>query len=337
MRFSVIVPAYNAERTLPACLESVKSQTYPDFEVIVIDDGSLDETGKIAKAYADADERFHYIRQENAGVSASRNQGLRAAVGEFVVFLDSDDRYEPDYLQEFHRLIQSNPTCDHFWCGYQTVDSTGGYVGQSLWADADGKTQMLDRSQIMELHERALDAALWNKAYRRCVIAQYDIKMRESLSLGEDQLFNYHYLDVCRPQIVMQDSPLYLYTKAENGTLDSKYRADLRDIYALIDDTILTYLKKWEVSGEQLKKYYNSVFYMQERILRNTFRPECMLSRTEKYQLNRDILESEKFRTALRESDCSIHPLYRFGYEAGSWRMIQILDKLVKIKNRVRR
>lgn len=337
MRFSVIVPAYNAERTLPSCLESIKGQTYPDFEVIVIDDGSQDETGKIAKTYVDEDVRFRYIHQENEGVSASRNHGLRAAVGEFVVFLDSDDRYVPNYLQEFERLIRLNPTCDHFWCGYQIVDSAGGYVGQSLWADAVGQTQMLDRSRIMELHERVLDAALWNKAYRRCVIEQYDIKMQESLSLGEDLLFNYHYLDVCRPQIVMQDSPLYLYTKAENGTLDSKYRADLRDIYALIDDTILTYLKKWEVSGEQLKKYYNSVFYMQERILRNTFRPECMLSRTEKYQLNRDILESEKFRTALRESDCSIHPLYRFGYEAGSWRMIQILDKLVKIKNRVRR
>ena len=101
---SLIVPVYQVEAYLPACLDSVLAQTCPPWECILIDDGSFDRSGEICDAYAAADARFRVIRQANGGVSAARNTGLAAAKGDYVAFLDSDDRLTPDFLE---RLLPS--------------------------------------------------------------------------------------------------------------------------------------------------------------------------------------------------------------------------------------
>ena len=101
MTISVIIPAYNSETFLGETLDSLLAQTHKAWEAVVVDDGSTDNTQKIAAAYAEKDSRFRCITQENAGVSAARNRGLSEAAGDYVVFLDADDLYEPDALQAF--------------------------------------------------------------------------------------------------------------------------------------------------------------------------------------------------------------------------------------------
>ena len=288
MKFSIIIPAYHAEHTLEKCLDSVQQQTYPDFEAIIIDDGSKDGTSLIGKHFAQTDLRFQYIYQENQGVSVARNHGLRIAKGEFVVFLDSDDQYAPKYLQEFDALIEKHPEYDHFWCGFRTVDRSGNQLGCSAWAEETAGCCILDRSAIMSRHEKTLDAALWNNAYRKRILDEHHLRMDEQLSLGEDMLFNYAYLDICRTKIALINNPLYIFTKAENGSLDSKYRADLKEIYETINHQILVYLHNWHISREQLAKYYSSVFYTMERVLHNTYRPECTLTASEKRKFNQN-------------------------------------------------
>lgn len=331
MKFSVIIPAYNAESTIELCLKSLLEQSFPDFEGIIIDDGSKDSTSHICTTYAAHDSRLRYIRQENQGVSAARNQGLEKASGEFVVFLDSDDRYTRDYLQSFHSLIETYPDRDHYWCGFQPINAITMAYGVPVCCPGEPVT-ITSRRTIMSLHERWMDSTLWNKAYRRSILTENHIRMEPSLSLGEDLLFNFEYLDHGRPEIVICNAPLYEYYQAENGSLDSKYRSDLKAIYDILDEKILFYLRKWHIAPEELTKYYNSVFYMQEKILRNTFRPESTLSRRERYTFNRQILKSEKFQRALRQSTCFIHPLFRFGYRIGSWPLLQLLDQLAAYK-----
>lgn len=114
MKFSVIIPVYNAEQTLERCLRSVQIQNFSDFEAIIVDDGSADQSAAIVRKYAETDHRFRYVYQKNQGVSAARNYGISKAVGEFIVFLDSDDQYKQDYLQQFNKLIAEYPECDHF-------------------------------------------------------------------------------------------------------------------------------------------------------------------------------------------------------------------------------
>ena len=108
VKVSVIMPAYNSEVYIRESIDSVLAQTFADFELIVVDDGSTDTTAAIVESYTDS--RIRLIRQPNRGVSEARNTGIEAARGQYITFLDSDDLYYPDFLKTLHRLIQSNQT-----------------------------------------------------------------------------------------------------------------------------------------------------------------------------------------------------------------------------------
>lgn len=104
---SVIVPVYDVEDLLPRCVDSVLGQTYPCFELILVDDGSPDRSGEICDDYAAADSRIRCVHQANGGLSAARNAGVDIAAGEFLTFIDSDDWVDPDYLAELMKLLRS--------------------------------------------------------------------------------------------------------------------------------------------------------------------------------------------------------------------------------------
>lgn len=105
-RFSIVVPIYNVEKYLKECLDSVVGQTFPDFECIMVNDGSTDNSEKIAKQYADGDCRFSVYTQENQGLSGARNTGIRYAKGEYIVFLDSDDFIKLNALEELSKIVK---------------------------------------------------------------------------------------------------------------------------------------------------------------------------------------------------------------------------------------
>ena len=109
--FSVIIPAYNSAAFLPQALDSLLRQTMPGFEAVIVNDGSVDNTQDIIDTYCEKDARFRCIRQENAGVSAARNNGLAAAAGEYVTFLDADDYYDKDTLAAFQKRIDETNCC----------------------------------------------------------------------------------------------------------------------------------------------------------------------------------------------------------------------------------
>ena len=112
MLFSVIIPAYNAESTIRKTLNSVLNQTFKDFEIVAIDDGSTDSTPTILKDYTSKDSRVHVYTFKNAGVSVSRQRGINNSNGQFIVFVDSDDTIEPELLSNLYSAIKSYPTTD---------------------------------------------------------------------------------------------------------------------------------------------------------------------------------------------------------------------------------
>ena len=117
MKISVIVPVYNAEKYLEKCIESVLAQTYPNWELILVDDGSKDGSADIVDGYAARDTRIMAIHQENAGPGMARNKGIRVAHGEYIVFLDSDDVIKPDYFEKL-----SHETADVVFIDINRVD-----------------------------------------------------------------------------------------------------------------------------------------------------------------------------------------------------------------------
>lgn len=127
---SIIIPLYNKESSIATALDCVLAQTYQDFEVVVVDDGSTDEGAAVVEGYTDA--RIRLIRQANAGVSVARNRGIAEARGEYVAFLDADDEWKPEYLAEQHQLTLRYPQCDVFATNYQFRGSSGNKVSTIL-------------------------------------------------------------------------------------------------------------------------------------------------------------------------------------------------------------
>lgn len=104
---SIIVPVYNVESYLRQCLDSIADQSYRDLEVILVDDGSPDNCGRICDEYAEKDSRFHVIHQKNSGVSKARNAALELVSGKYLTFCDSDDRYMPDWIRGLVSAIEA--------------------------------------------------------------------------------------------------------------------------------------------------------------------------------------------------------------------------------------
>ena len=124
--FSVIIPAYNAESFIETAIRSVLLQTVSDFEIVVVDDGSLDRTSEIVRSLGDG--RIRYIYQENGGVSAARNTGIQNAKGEYVCFLDADDFWRPNHLSAVSRLIREFPACGVYLTGYEILLHDGRFL-----------------------------------------------------------------------------------------------------------------------------------------------------------------------------------------------------------------
>jgi len=121
-RFSIIVPVYNAEDYLRRCLDSIINQTYPNIEIILIDDGSTDSSPSICDEYADKDERVVVIHKINDGVSEARNDGLRKATGEYTIFVDNDDFIEKESCEHFQNLLLAYPEAEIIACGFRYIE-----------------------------------------------------------------------------------------------------------------------------------------------------------------------------------------------------------------------
>ena len=204
MKISVIVPVYNAENYLSACLDSILSQTYQDFEIILIDDGAKDASGQICDAYAGKDPRIQVVHQENGGVSRARNRGLELATGELISFIDSDDTLEPDMYELLVRVMQEH-NADISHCGYKHI------VGEEIRLVHDTKRVIPQNTQEALdcfVDGRLFGGGLWNKLYRRELLD--GLSFREDLKNNEDILFNFEAFRRAN-RSVFADYPLYNY------------------------------------------------------------------------------------------------------------------------------
>lgn len=194
MKFSVIIPVYNKKETLARALDSVLTQTYRNFEVIVVNDGSTDGVEELLASYRAP----RIISQENSGVSVARNTGIDAANGDFVCFLDADDRYERHHLATLNALIERYPEADMFFTSYcaQNADGTKIYSTDMLRDYAEDlyeQKELLPRPDFIT--DNVFDIlnccgdAIWNTnamCLRRSVLADEELRFARGERLGED-------------------------------------------------------------------------------------------------------------------------------------------------------
>lgn len=208
-KVSVIVPAYNAEKYLERCLNSVVAQTMPDFECIVVDDGSIDRTGDIAEEYAKNDSRFKVIHQPNGGVSVARQAGIDAANGVYTIQFDADDWVEANMLEEL--LYEAEATdADMVICDFYYRTSS-----EEEHPTSQAPNNLTPRIVFGELMQR-LHGSLANKLIRRSCFHAYDIHFIPGMNLAEDQ---YICLCLLSHQIKVEYIPkaLYHYDRTQNS------------------------------------------------------------------------------------------------------------------------
>ena len=251
---SVIIPAYNCDRTISKCLDSLLSQTYPNFEIIVIDDGSKDKTNDVVSNYSKKDGRVRLIYQNNSGVSEARNHGIECAIGEFITFVDSDDYVSDKYLEEMIILYDSgifpvvnfanndSESCVLNICSdYYEYSIDDNYLSDYLAGDLG----------------KMISFSVWNKLFVKRIITENNIKFTKELKIGEDMIFVLQYLNFCS-MVKILNKPMYHYCFNQTSTINSDksnfaplYEATFNTLLSICNErekTVLPALAYWSLS-----------------------------------------------------------------------------------------
>ena len=184
MKFSVIVPCYKVEKYLSECVDSVLNQTYTDFEVILVDDGSPDRVPEICDEYVKKDFRVRVVHQKNAGIACARNAGIAVANGEYVICIDSDDYLiDANVLSHINEKTATNPDVVMF--GYKKYFESDGSWGTDVVAKTGDNKDIYMIIKTM-LQNGSYMATAWTKAVKRRILVEYNITFRPGMVSGED-------------------------------------------------------------------------------------------------------------------------------------------------------
>ena len=309
--FSVIVPIYNAEKTLVRCLDSLRAQTEPDFEILMVENGSTDGSNAICRAFAEGDDRFVLLEMPAAwGPSGARNAGLDRAAGEWVAFVDSDDHVEPVFLERLRcRFAQTGAGAVFFGC--RRYSAGGALLGECIPTGSSSAGADL----WTELYRQELFGYTWSKAFRRDAIGGCRFSL--ALDLLEDEVFTCEVLaQGCRTAVL--EEPLYKYTAGNPGSLMGRTHPDYcrkedaahRVWKALLAEepgaaTVLT-----EQANGRVRR---CMYYGFERDVE----PEAFF---------RELAETEFFR------DCTLEDGFCGGVRSGRWAALRLARRSYRIR-----
>ena len=256
-KVSIIVPVYNTERFLNKCVDSILKQTYSDWELILVDDGSKDNSGKICDEYVKADKRIKVVHKLNGGVSSARNLGLSMAQGKYVSFIDADDWVEPAYLEDF-QLDEIESDFYISGASYDVYDKVYSQLGykQKFCNDINNKKNQFIEQQLDE------NGYPWGKLYKLNIIRNNNLIFNSSLSMNEDHIFVLQYYCIIN-NLYIAPSSKYHYTVFDNS--GRKLSAHVSSFNAiklaslLFDEAIINLNKRWKFPSSyfiNLKKKY---------------------------------------------------------------------------------
>lgn len=213
--FSIIVPCYNTEKYLPTCIMSVLNQKYSDFELLLINDGSTDNTLNICKNFANKDKRIIVINKKNEGVSCARNTGLDYSKGKWIIFLDADDWLENNALEVIYNHIK----LDSFdLLGYNSFSNwknkqwkKNSIIPNKLIREGN-QLKWLKYSMLFPYYDYKINnvysgeiRAVWGKAFKKEIIDKYHIRFEEKIKIAEDAVFCYDYLEKANKAILINE------------------------------------------------------------------------------------------------------------------------------------
>lgn len=233
-KISVIVPVFNVEDVLPQCIDSLLAQTFKDFEIIFIDDGSLDNSLAILRKYEDLDSRVTVLQQNNKFAGVARNYGMEKAGGEYLIFLDSDDLFEPNLLSELYASVTEHD-CDVCVCAAKSYNHVTGEYKEMPWVC---KTRFIPNGTIFSKNNIDLNKYLycfttpvpWNKIFKKSFVRENNLYFQNTRS-ANDMFFSFMCLSLAK-KIVVNSKELLSYRVNNSNSLQSTQD---RDFYAFYD------------------------------------------------------------------------------------------------------
>lgn len=229
-KISIIIPVYNVSKYLPECMDSVLSQTYKNLEIILVNDGSTDESGKSCDSYSQKDKRIKVIHKKRGGPSDARNAGLSAATGKYIGFVDSDDYIEPDMYETLLKIL-SIYDADIAGCPFYHI-KRGKIINQKYFTGTVAQFNTISALEEL-IMQRSFSNNVWNKIYKKKLIQ--DIEFPVNVYRGEDMIFNYKAF-VGAKKSVYVDTPKYYYFYRQDSIMHSHvYVKEVDDLYQFIE------------------------------------------------------------------------------------------------------
>ena len=296
---SVVVPVYNAGKTIERCVDSISSQSFSDLEIILVNDGSTDDSGRICDALAACDNRIQVFHKENCGVSAARNSGIKLATGEYLLFVDSDDYIPLDFCSKLIEAKKNWGQDTFVWTALQVVSENNTITEQKFHYENE-PFSLLTRKDVLKLSMKYLLNSPVNKIYSLKLIHEHHLFMDENICIGEDLLFNLHYLNQAGEcKVVVLNDLSYYYVRNGEKSLDHGYRKNYYIIHKGILQILWDYCKEWQVSPEDIPLYYLRYWEYMQSALRNNECQDAKLNWFQKMHANSRILSNPKFQESL--------------------------------------
>lgn len=306
-KISIIIPMYNAKEYIARCLESVINQSFSDIEIIIVNDGSTDESLEICRKYAKIDERIIILNKDNNGVAVARNQGMNVATGEYVMFVDSDDWIDENMCQDLYKRISE---CHADICFCNNIKEYGNrseYIDFGCLKDVINLDEikevilsLIEEKDIKIAHRRETFRGPCAKLYKRSIIIDNNITFKRELAIGEDLVFNLEYLKYCE-KIVVEKKFLYHY-RVNLYSATKRYRENAWDTYRKLLVILEEYLESnfFEIEYmDRLNKLKLKYFIISVNNEMSKFNKK---SYVEKISYIKSICEDEVINFALKNS-----------------------------------
>ena len=304
-KVSIVVPIYNSEKYLGYCINSILSQTYTNIEVILVNDGSKDDSINICNNYAEIDPRVKVIDIQNSGVSHARNIGIENATGYYLQFVDSDDVIANNMVEKLVRAMEVYQM-DVVFCGAKIITLKNNMPQDIKICSSEGmgKQCVLSRKIFFEniaylLWKTAMLEGPWNKLYKREIIVNKGIKFPEEITLGEDFLFNMNYYENINGAVFLEEK-LYYYIQANSCALTKIKRLDIFENQIMLIEEFEKLLKP-NIALSDNEKIHISEYTIAKVI-------QCLKAFTSNNNLTKDeiknfisiIVNNEKVRTSFQ-------------------------------------
>lgn len=303
-KISVIMPVYNSEEFLRMAVDSILNQTFEDFELILVDDGSKDNSGAICEEYAQKDARVQVIHQENGGICAARNTGMKAAAGEYLAFIDNDDEYLPNLLEENYALAKEY-NADVVKYGYQVEETfTDGFVDNRK--QVAKQFTFITSESLAEYYIASKDSGafnmIWNGIYRHSFLLENKISFNEQCKFGyEDWIFN----SLLYPQIssmILNPSVEYVHYQRDGFSTSKKYHDNQLQACMLASESEQAMLDAIQIEKVLPCQKEESLIASLIEILVRLNNPKCSYSVKEKAEKILQIRGEKLYQVRLNET-----------------------------------